>query len=709
MPGLFSRIKTWVSTEDVTYSDLNAEFDNVLTNFVPLMMDDYSTNVTQMQVVTDPGEVGTESLATTLAGELARLRQMLKEITGKDYWYETPVASLAGLSSAVGTTGFTANRLVSGRMRTDSDYPIFLVPNGAARTVKLDGTPVNFRYYVESTEYTISSDVTVTNLTAAPSTNNTCLINDTNAADQDWTKYAGEDGSEITVDAMGSEIQNLVGKYAAFSLNNGTTTEMFIAKVKSTTALTEARRGYFFDSSDTPQSRIVFSNNDTITLLKLSWIYAKSDGTLTVSYTNPVYDFDEPSSPAANDYWFDYANNKWRKYDVSSFIDADATLVGVCCQDTTNCIGARSHEFFKNWSDKNTIELYLNSNTQVISRWPGSVISVWGNIYSNDRSQWSWEMAGDLDTGGETGSTYYFAYVTEDGDVKLSATRPYDRREDLLGYYHPHHSWRCVGSVYNNGSSNFSDVESYFKRYQTQLIIPTQTAAYNLEVINEFIPLSGSGGAFSFFLPPAAYARGRSVTFKRTDNTPANAVTIDGFGSETIDGATTYLLYNQYDLVTIISDGTNWHITNSQSRHTSSVWRHTGAGNGSTNTRIREYTTTVDNLGTDITLATSSANGDSFTINSRGLYHIQMVDYFTAGSQTYGISLNSASLTTSIASLAVAERPLGHVLASTSPTSLSGVLRLTKNDVIRPHMESATSLTDGADNVFFRITKIGDY
>ena len=54
------------------------------------MTDDYSVDNTQMQSTTDPGEVGTESKATTLAGELERLRLILKEITGEAQWYVTP-------------------------------------------------------------------------------------------------------------------------------------------------------------------------------------------------------------------------------------------------------------------------------------------------------------------------------------------------------------------------------------------------------------------------------------------------------------------------------------------------------------------------------------------------------------------------------------------------------------------------------------------
>jgi len=253
--ALFARVKTWVSTEDVVYSDLNAEFDNIIDHLAPLYIDDYSTNSTQMQVTTDPGEVGTESLATTLAGEIARIRHMIRELSGEDEWYESPVSSLLGLSNAIGT-GLTDNRLVSGRVLTTSAQPAFLVPNGAARTVKVDGTPTNFIYYVNGIEYTISTDVTLTGLTAAPSSNNTCLVNEATAtADEYWTKYTGEDGSQIVVDAMGTEITALVGKFAAFKLA-GASTEYFIAYVESTTTLTKARRGYFFDSTDAPIPRI---------------------------------------------------------------------------------------------------------------------------------------------------------------------------------------------------------------------------------------------------------------------------------------------------------------------------------------------------------------------------------------------------------------------------------------------------------------------
>lgn len=558
--SLQPRVKTWSALEDVTYSDLNAEFDNALTAMQPLLIDDYSTNSTQMQVTADPGEVGTESLATTLAGELARIRHMLKEITGENQWYESPVSSLTGLANAVGT-GLTDNRLVSGRVRTTSAQPIFLVPNGAARTIKLDGTPTNFIYYIEGVEKTITTDVTLTNLTAAPSSNNTCLINDANAADQYWTKYAGEDGSEIPIDTAGSEITALVGKFAGFKLNNGSTDEYFLAYVHSSTSLRKVRRGYFFDSSDAPIPRITYANNDTITLMKLTWIFAKDDGTLTATYNNPVWSDDEPSSPAVNDYWFDTSANKWKRYDVASYVDADAMLVGICLQDTTNTVAARSFDCFANYDELNMVELILDSNTQVKSRELGSTINVYGETLKFDYNLITWDMTTDLESGvTENASTYYYFYITETGDKIISDKKPHDRREDLQGYYHPSHSWRCVGSAFNNSSSHLTCVNSYYTRHPATPIMPSQTAAANIEVIPRIIPVSTSGGAFTQYLPPAALWKGQLIRYFKTSS-DFTVFTITAFGAENIKegsaSATTTTLNTQGEWVDLFSDGTD--------------------------------------------------------------------------------------------------------------------------------------------------------
>ena len=579
MPGaLFSRIKTWVSTEDVSYSDLNTEFNNILQNLVPLMIDDYSVNATQMKVKTDPGEVGTESLATTLGGELARIRFLLSEITGESEWYESPTASLLGLANAIGT-GMTDNRIVSGKVRTTSDQPLFLKANGAAKTVTVSAATTNFIYYVNGTEYTMITDVDLAGLTAAPTSNNTCLVNDALATGGEyWTKHAGEDGSEINVDTMGSEISGLTGKFGAFKLA-GAATEYFIAYVKSATVLSKASRGFFFDSSNAPVARTTFTNNDTITLMKLTWVFAKTDGTLTATYNNPVWSKDEPGSPALGDYWYDIPNNTWKVYGVGSYSSAGAHLIGCCIQDGTNTVAARSFEFFKGFAADNTIELFYNSATSVQSRWPGSNISVWGTSIKFDKNLVSWDITADLDSGvTEAASTYYYFYITETGDKVISNVKPHDRREDLLGYYHPHNPWSCVGRAFNNSSSDLEQVESYFRRsgeVQVRSIISTDIS-YGTKSFNLF-----SGATKAHYLPPAALTKGQSFIFKHNGTSLTQVYTITTFGAETIahggTAATTFELWTNGESVTLYSDGTGYNASEHYSSTSMVSYTPTGA------------------------------------------------------------------------------------------------------------------------------------
>ena len=57
---------------------------------------------------------------------------------------------------------------------------------------------------------------------------------------------------------------------------------------------------------------------------------------------------------------------------------------------------------------------------------------------------------------------------------------------------------------------------------------------------------------------PAAQS-GRQYHIKKIDSS-SNTVTIDGNGAETIDGALTQVISAQYESITIVCDGSNWHI-----------------------------------------------------------------------------------------------------------------------------------------------------
>lgn len=91
--------------------------------------------------------------------------------------------------------------------------------------------------------------------------------------------------------------------------------------------------------------------------------------------------------------------------------------------------------------------------------------------------------------------------------------------------------------------------------------IVSKTAAYTATATDDVILGDASGGAFTVTLPTAVGIPGKRYTIKRTSS--SNNVTVDGDGSETIDGATTKALATQYAAIVVVSDGTGWHIVSS--------------------------------------------------------------------------------------------------------------------------------------------------
>lgn len=87
MAALYSHT-TRASGLTLTATIYNADHQNHIDNGIPAQQDDYSSNAAQMQTQTDPGEDGNESLATNQAGEFERLRFVLNEMKGTQYWYE---------------------------------------------------------------------------------------------------------------------------------------------------------------------------------------------------------------------------------------------------------------------------------------------------------------------------------------------------------------------------------------------------------------------------------------------------------------------------------------------------------------------------------------------------------------------------------------------------------------------------------------------
>lgn len=513
MPALFSRLKNFVA-ETLTASDVNAEFDNILDNFEPAQMDDLSANVSAMQATTSPGAVGSESLATTLGGELERLRYMIGAVTGETQWYTSPSQTLSSLAASVGG-GIPNNRTISGLIRGSSQL-VALVPAGSGNglTVDLKGNTTNFVYSVDGTQYTVSTDITSAAITAAPSTNNTCLVNEAFADDSEETKYLGEFGSSLTVDAMGSEITALVGDIAGFKINNGSTDEYFVARVKSATELDEIRRGYFFDENSNPVPRLAIANNDTITLMRLSYVFANTSGAIVIVNSNLKVQSDTPSAPALGQYWFDIANDTWKQYNGSSFVAANATLIGVCLSDNTDTLAARTFDQFKAINEKNTIELEVFDNTQIRATSYGQECNVFGSEVKFSEDLPKWDADSDFDAGiTEAARTIYYLYLTESGDTVISDLAPMSRFSEYQGLYHPFQTWRAVGMCYNDGSSNFTEVISFSDRRESNIAIvsETNTNALTVRVLRD---------------PSLKYRFGNNTAQGRASILPGTALTI---------------------------------------------------------------------------------------------------------------------------------------------------------------------------------------
>lgn len=81
---------------------------------------------------------------------------------------------------------------------------------------------------------------------------------------------------------------------------------------------------------------------------------------------------------------------------------------------------------------------------------------------------------------------------------------------------------------------------------------------YTLSASTENFLIVNNASAVTVNLPTAVGLTGKVFTVKRLST--LNNVTIEGDGSETIDGAANLVLSTQYHSATILSDGSNWHV-----------------------------------------------------------------------------------------------------------------------------------------------------
>lgn len=108
-------------------------------------------------------------------------------------------------------------------------------------------------------------------------------------------------------------------------------------------------------------------------------------------------------------------------------------------------------------------------------------------------------------------------------------------------------------------SDTINYILTYYQKVQRKRIQQV-TANYTILLDEDHTVLvDATSGAVTITLPIAKNSDEYIFNIKKIDSS-ANAVTIDGNGSETIDDSTTYVISSQYDSITVQSDGTEWWI-----------------------------------------------------------------------------------------------------------------------------------------------------
>lgn len=168
-------------------------------------------------------------------------------------------------------------------------------------------------------------------------------------------------------------------------------------------------------------------------------------------------------------------------------------------------------------------------------------------------SSWTIQTSGTPSNGDEF-VVFYDAAITIGGNNvtifgnALSAAEALSATIVFIAKYSDS-GWRVI---------KLTDSDYLSANIQQNSSVVSKSTTYTAKV-NEFVLSDASGGAFTVTLPTAASASGKEVTVKKIDSS-GNAVTVDGDGSETIDGALTATLSSQWDSVVVVSNGSNWFI-----------------------------------------------------------------------------------------------------------------------------------------------------
>lgn len=344
------------------------------------------------------------------------------------------------------------NQIVSGLAQTDG-RPNYMTVITSSAGAYIDTRSVNFSYVANGTskELTSVNSVTFTGLTLATSaTTNQCVVNDAAfTGSLPFTKTEGEHNGYITIGTIGAAVSALDQTIQVFK--NTTSGEFFLTFVDTTgTKLIPLMRGIG------STARGAVNTTEILALMKTSYLFLNVDGSTTYTTLNyPKYADSAPSGPTSGDWYFDFTANVWYRYSGSAWVAIDAHFVGFAWCDFGACAGVENMDFDKAWKpDLNCKIEYLSASKTRIKM---SKINVAGtNIEFPMAREIDLDLSASADRESgvsEAASTLFYIYCDKFFKMRYSdvCPRPKDKRQ---GFYHPKYYWRCIGAVYNDGSSN---------------------------------------------------------------------------------------------------------------------------------------------------------------------------------------------------------------------------------------------------------------
>lgn len=176
-------------------------------------------------------------------------------------------------------------------------------------------------------------------------------------------------------------------------------------------------------------------------------------------------------------------------------------------------------------------------------------------------------------------------------------------------------SMKFVLAASSAGDPPSSSVWTIDNALSTEQLWTTVAKTANYTVVeadrDKLVLVDATSGAVTISLLAAATAGdGFQIAVKKTDSS-GNAVTVDANGTETIDGSLTVALSNQNEVVFLISNGSNWFVSNSSAVQTTTFIADNATNSDVTNLITVQHTTSgspAAGIGTGILFKSESAD-----------------------------------------------------------------------------------------------------